>query len=88
VPPFTDDELAQLALAADPDTPIADDAVPFGADAPDGSGSPLPEWYMPPATSTRRTPGRVAAAALVVAALVLVSGAGLCVTSGVPEIAW
>ena len=82
---FTDDELAELALAADPDAPIPDDAVPFGQPS---EASLLPEWYMPPARSGRRTRGRVAAVAVIVTSLVLVSGAGLCVTHGFPEIAW
>jgi hypothetical protein len=82
---FTDDELAELALAADPDAPIPDDAVPFGQ--PSGAGL-LPEWYMPAPRSGRRTRGRMVAAAVIVGSLVLVSGAGFCVTYGFPEIAW
>lgn len=83
---FTDDELAVLALAADPDAPIPDDAVPFGRN--DQDLSLLPEWYMPAPASTRRTRSRVLAVSIVVASLLVVNGAGFCVTYGVPEIAW
>ena len=44
---FSDEELTRLALAADPDMEVPDDAVPlselFGTD----TGSLLPSWYMP-----------------------------------------
>jgi hypothetical protein len=83
---FTDDELAELALAADPDAPIADDAVPFGLPEPDGGL--LPEWYMPTPASVRRTRPRVLAVSAIIASLIIVNGAGLCVTYGIPEIAW
>ena len=83
---FTDDELADLALAADPDAPIADDAVPFGQ--PPAHESLLPEWYMPVPGSIRRTRLRVVAVVGIIASLVVVNGAGLCVTYGWPEIAW
>ena len=89
---LTDDELAELAeltelaLAADPDAPIADDAVPFGQ-APSDAAL-LPEWYMPAPGSVRRSRPRVAAVAMIIASLIIVNGAGLCVTYGLPEIAW
>lgn len=83
---FTDDELAELALAADPEAPIPDDAVPFGRSESDRSL--LPEWYMPAPSSIRRTRPRVLAVAMIVGSLIVVNGAGLCVTHGFPEIAW
>ena len=86
VEPFTDDELSALALAADPDVPIPDDAVPFGQPAADGAL--LPEWYMPVPGSFRRTRARVVAVTAIIGSLLLVNGAGLCVTYGWPEIAW
>ena len=43
---------------------------------------------MPVPGSTRRTRLRVVAIVAIVVSLVVVSGAGLCVTYGVPEIAW
>ena len=85
LPPFGDDELAELALAADPDAPFDDDAVPFGGVVE----SPLlPAWYMPLPQSTGRSPRRVLAVTVIIAALLIVNGAGLCVTYGLPEIAW
>ena len=46
----TDAELTALALAADPDAPIAEGAVPIGIHLAQ-LGSALPLWYMPPAAS-------------------------------------
>jgi hypothetical protein len=48
---ITDDELATLALAADADAPLGDDAVSiYDVIAPPRPG-PLPTWYMPAAVS-------------------------------------
>jgi len=80
-------ELERLALAADPDAEVPDDALPFLADSAAGVEL-LPAWYMPVAQNLRRTPARVFGAATFVGALVIVNGAGLCVTYGLPEIAW
>jgi hypothetical protein len=82
-----DDELAALAMAADPDEPIGPDAVAisFGADSATGL---LPAWYMPAATSSVRGPVRRGLVAGLVVALLVINGAGLCVTYGFPEIAW
>jgi len=80
------DELTAEALAADPDAPVDDDAEPFTDGSP-GAGL-LPEWYMPAPASTRRTRPRVLMVGALIAALIVVNGAGLCVTYGVPEIAW
>ena len=53
-----DDELAALALSADPDAPLPPDAVSlWDLDARDGS-SLLPDWYMPAPMSGRRRLGR------------------------------
>jgi hypothetical protein len=83
----TDDELAAMALlAGDPDQPLDPDAVPIALD-PDVAGL-LPEWYMPALTSSVRKPVRRWTIAGIVVALVVVNGAGLCATYGIPEIAW
>ena len=84
----TDDELAALALAADPDQPLDPDAVPISL-ATGVERALLPEWYMPVpmATSTGGAARRWLLGALVVA-LVVISGVGLCVTYGLAEIAW
>ena len=83
-------ELTRQALAADPDASIDGDAVPL--DLGDRGAGLLPEWYMPVSLrsdglgSTRRR--RAWTVGLVVGSLLLVNGAGLCVTYGFPEIAW
>lgn len=81
---LTDEELTAFALAADPDAPIDDDAVPFGR-AGDGL---LPEWYMPAPQSGRASRGRRMVFAVVVVSLLALNAAGLCVTNGWVEIAW
>jgi hypothetical protein len=82
-----DDELTALALAADPDRPVDPDAVPIRISSAATSGL-LPEWYMPAPMSAG--PGRARRLLLggVVLILVVINGAGLCVTLGIPEIAW
>ena len=78
-----DAELIDLALAADPDAPLHDDAISIfeylGAQPHDGL---LPAWYMPaPMTSSRRG-WRAAVVLLVIAAFVGIEAAGLCSTYG------
>lgn len=85
-PVFSEDDLAELALAADPDAGVADDAVPLseflGAGA--GSGELLPDWYMPaPAGAGRLLEGwRRRVVLLIVASFVLLNAYGLCSTYG------
>lgn len=83
--PFSDDELTALALAADPDAEIPDDAVPF--EVPDDGAALLPEWYMP-APSLRRSPGRVVVLTTTAVALLVVNIGGVCVTYGIPDPVW
>ena len=82
-----DDELTALALAADPDQPVDAHAVPIRIASAPTSGL-LPAWYMPAPMSAG--PGRTRRLLLggVVLILVVINGAGLCVTLGIPEIAW
>jgi hypothetical protein len=82
---WSDEELAELALAADPDAPIADDAVPFGQRE---GGALLPDWYMPVPAGLARSPRKRAAVGVIVLSLLALNGAGLCVTYGVIEVAW
>ncbi len=83
---ITDEELTALALAADHDAPLDPAATPFDAgETPSGL---LPTWYMPSPGSGRVGRSRRVVIAAIVGALVLISGAGLCVTYGVAEIAW
>jgi hypothetical protein len=80
------DELGRIAVAADPDAPIPDDAVPFGGRTE--GAQLLPEWYMPVPQTVRTTRPRAVAAAVLIGALLVVNGAGVCVSYGFPEIAW
>jgi hypothetical protein len=81
----SDDELAALAMAADPDAPVPDDAVPF--DPADGGGDPLlPDWYMPAPAGGAAVRGgwRRTVAVVIIAAFLLINAAGLCSTYGPP----
>ena len=79
---ITDDELTELALAADPAAPLTEDAVPIGTYLSQFA-APLPLWYMPPVA---RSGGRRWTAPIVlavVAAFVLIEAMGLCNTYGI-----
>ena len=82
---LSDDELTELALAADPDSPIADDAVPFGQHE---GGALLPDWYMPVPAGLTRSRSKRATVGVVVLSLLALNAAGLCATYGVIEVAW
>ncbi len=82
---ITDEELEAEALAADPDAPVEHDAEPFGVTPEPGL---LPAWYMPVNGPVRRTRSRRIAVVGIIVSLLVVNGAGLCVTYGLPEIAW
>ena len=79
----SDEELTELALAADPDTPVADDACCLPGFA-GGAGGLLPLWYMPApgAGASAVTGWRRAAAMVVIAAFLLITALGLCNTYG------
>lgn len=80
--PVTDEELTALALAADPDFQVPDDAVPFSsAELPPAL---LPSWYMPAAVggSSAMQPWRRRTARVLVAAFVAINAAGMCSTYG------
>jgi hypothetical protein len=79
----TDDELAALALHADPDAAVSDDAACLW----DLTGEPglggLPSWYMPAWRGVRvRSAWRRAVILLVVVAFVVINAYGLCSTYG------
>lgn len=85
--PISDEELAELALAADPDEVVPHDAVPL----PIYLGSlplMLPQWYMPPAiasvtaVSTAARRWRTALVIALVVAFVMIDAWGLCSTYG------
>ncbi len=83
---ISDAELTALALAADPDLPIPEDAVPFG-EADGLEHGLLPEWYMP-APSLRRSTSRTVVFTGVAIALFVINVGGVCVTYGIPDPVW
>ena len=86
-PVFTDEELTELALAADPDAGVADDAVPLSDLLAAGSSDRedlLPGWYMPlPMGGGRVLTGwRRRTILVIVASFLLINAYGLCSTYG------
>ena len=79
--PITDEELTALALAADPDQPLNDDAVPL-SDYLARIPTLLPGWYMPPAMASSGNRWRTAIILAIVAAFVMIEAYGLCSTYG------
>ena len=77
------DDLEAQALAADPDAPLAEDAVPLADVGPSGDGL-LPAWYMPaPMAGAGLVRGwRRRVAILVVVSFLAVLAYGLCSTYG------
>lgn len=79
--PFSDEELTALALAAEPVTTLAEDALPWGG-GDVRTPSLLPNWYMPsPSYQLRGRWTRVVVVTLIVGFLVI-DAFGLCITSG------
>jgi hypothetical protein len=79
--PLTDEELAELALAADPDAPLDEDAVSW---SPEPADALLPGWYMPAvAGGLPLLQGwRRRVVLLVIASFLLINAWGLCSTYG------
>ena len=82
---ISDEELTALALAADPDAPLAADAVPVGSLQAEGDPL-LPSWYMPVSASRARKDWRAVVAVAIAVGLVLINAFAICVTYGFPEI--
>jgi hypothetical protein len=79
--PLSDEELTELALAADPDAPLDAAAVPFASSSA-GSLGLLPSWYMPAvAFGTAQRYWKIIVFVLV-ATLFAIEAAGLCSTYG------
>jgi hypothetical protein len=78
---ISDEELTALALAADPDQPLAPDAVPLSDYLADAFG-PLPEWYMAPVTARHSGRRRRAVIYSVIGAFLVIEAFGLCSTYG------
>jgi hypothetical protein len=83
--PLTDAELTALALAADPEAPLGDDAVPMHIHLA-AFGAALPLWYMPPALSRGGRRWKMPIVLAVVASFLIIEGLGLCNTYG--QLVW
>jgi hypothetical protein len=83
---LSDEELTALALAADPDAPLAPDAVPLTLGL-HSFGAALPLWYMPPATARVGGRWRTPFVVAIVGAFLLIEALGLCNTYGVLSLA-
>lgn len=79
--PISDEELTALALAADPDEPLAADAVPL-ADYLADVFDPLPGWYMAPVMARHSGRRRQMVILAVIGAFLLIEAFGLCSTYG------
>ena len=85
--PFTDNELAEMALAADADAPVSDDAIPISEILGPVMNSPRPNWYRPAPIGARRLIGwrdRLVrwSALSVISSFVAINAYGLCNTYG------
>ena len=78
---ITDEELAALALDADPH-PVIDPRVAPWRPLSDGVTGLLPDWYMPLPAGTHRGTGAKVAIGVIVASFVLINALGLCITYG------
>jgi hypothetical protein len=78
---FTDAELTSLALAAEPDAPIDQDAVPLAIYLGQAPG-PLPEWYMPSTIARIHRWWRLPVVMTIVGAFLIIEALGLCNTYG------
>jgi hypothetical protein len=81
IEPFSDEELTELALAADPDQPLDADAIPI-AFSEAGNFDLLPRWYMPPVMSSGGTRWKKTVILVIVATLITIEALGLCSVFG------
>lgn len=80
-----DTELTRLALAADPDAPLGDDAVPIWEVLGSPNDALLPAWYMPAPTTGRRrrwSRRRRIVVLVIIVAFLVIDAYGLCSTYG------
>jgi hypothetical protein len=84
--PLTDEELTTLALAADADAPLPEDAVPIHVHL-GRAGPTLPLWYMPPVLARGGHRWRTPVVLGIVAAFLLIEAMGLCNTYGLLQLA-
>ena len=73
-----------MAVAADPDAELDDDAISLWDVGLEDSDELLPSWYMPsPMARSRLLYGwRRSVVLLLIASFILINAAGLCVTYG------
>ncbi|HEY6428961.1 MAG TPA: hypothetical protein VIX84_17190 [Acidimicrobiales bacterium] len=83
---LSDDELTELALAADPGAPLPDDAVPIDVHLA-RSGPSLPLWYMPPVVARGGRRWKTPVVLVIVGAFLLIEAMGLCNTYGLLQFA-
>jgi hypothetical protein len=81
---LSDEELAELAMAADPHVQVEDDAVPLRSLGADDS-TLLPDWYMPVVQRRASSDWRAAVAVAIAVGLVLINAFAICVTYGSPS---
>ena len=80
---ITDEELSALALAADPDFELPEDAKSFWEVAEPDRSRRLPDWYMPAMQGATVVHGwRRRVILLVVVTFFAIDAAGLCNTYG------
>jgi hypothetical protein len=78
---ITDEELTELALAADPGEPLPENAVPIASYMAQFA-APLPSWYMPPVMRSGSR-WKAPVVLVVVGAFLLIDAMGLCNTYGI-----
>lgn len=78
---ISDDELAELALSADPEPFLGPDAVPLRLGVAPGAAT-LSSWYMPAVVVQRASGWRRPVLVGIVATLVVLEALGLCSVFG------
>jgi hypothetical protein len=86
---ISDDELAALALAADPDGALEPDAIPMyeylgRIDTEGPAAGLLPDWYMAPVRTSRIRRGPQLIVLLLIGSFLMIEAFGLCSTYGQP----
>jgi hypothetical protein len=80
---FSDEDLSAIALAADPDTALDDDAVSLWELIGYSPDRQLPAWYMPAPLCGQRVVGwRRRVILLIIASFLVINAYGLCSTYG------
>jgi hypothetical protein len=80
--PLSDEELCRLALAADLDAPLSDEAIPLSLHLAQFAGAALPGWYMAPAMARSGRRWRTPVVVAIISAFLLIEALGLCNTFG------